>query len=126
MGLFIGIDVGGTFTDFLVMDGGEAEVFKVLSTPSDPSIGVIDGLEKIAASRDVQVGQLVPAIDRPHDQRLYDAFFPDRFRELLDILFAEIFPGLVPVRADDIDRQPDELVLLSFDLEKVCIPNDCF
>jgi N-methylhydantoinase A/oxoprolinase/acetone carboxylase beta subunit len=50
MGLFIGIDVGGTFTDFLVMDGGEAEVFKVLSTPGDPSIGFMDGLEKIAAS----------------------------------------------------------------------------
>jgi len=64
MGLFIGIDVGGTFTDFLVMDGGEAEVFKVLSTPADPSIGFINGLEKIAASRGAQLDQLVPTIDR--------------------------------------------------------------
>jgi N-methylhydantoinase A len=64
MGLFIGIDVGGTFTDFLVMDGGEAEVFKVLSTPQDPSIGFVDGLEKIAASRDLPLERLVPTIDR--------------------------------------------------------------
>ncbi|MCK5408401.1 MAG: hydantoinase/oxoprolinase family protein, partial [Candidatus Krumholzibacteria bacterium] len=64
MGLFIGIDVGGTFTDFLVMDGGEAEVFKVLSTPGDPSIGLIDGLEKIAATRGWGLDQLVPTIDR--------------------------------------------------------------
>ena len=64
MGLFIGIDVGGTFTDFLVMDGGEAEVFKVLSTPGDPSIGFIDGLEAIAASRDMPLEQLTRTIDR--------------------------------------------------------------
>jgi N-methylhydantoinase A len=64
MGLFIGIDVGGTFTDFLVMDGGEAQVFKVLSTPIDPSIGLINGLEKIAASRGAPLDQLVPAIER--------------------------------------------------------------
>jgi N-methylhydantoinase A len=64
MGLFIGIDVGGTFTDFLVMDGNEAEVFKVLSTPSDPSIGFMNGLEKIAATRQLDLDNFVPTIDR--------------------------------------------------------------
>jgi len=64
MGLFIGIDVGGTFTDFLVMDGGEAEVFKVLSTPDDPSVGFVNGLESIAAARGVPLDRLVPTIDR--------------------------------------------------------------
>jgi N-methylhydantoinase A len=64
LGLFIGIDVGGTFTDFLVMDDGEAGVFKVLSTPGDPSIGFVDGLEKIAASRGMQLDQFAATIDR--------------------------------------------------------------
>ena len=34
----IGIDVGGTFTDFLLThDDGTSQVYKVLSTPDDPS-----------------------------------------------------------------------------------------
>ncbi|MCP5367833.1 MAG: hydantoinase/oxoprolinase family protein [Hyphomicrobiales bacterium] len=46
----IGIDVGGTFTDFFVTHPGrEPVVAKVLSTPSDPSIAVIQGLTEIAA-----------------------------------------------------------------------------
>jgi len=48
-GLRIGIDVGGTFTDFLVMDAaGANRIHKVLSTPDDPSIAVIDGLSELA------------------------------------------------------------------------------
>ncbi|RMF94007.1 MAG: hydantoinase/oxoprolinase family protein, partial [Nitrospinota bacterium] len=45
----IGIDVGGTFTDFVV--GAEGEVpryFKTPSTPADPSEGVLTGLQEIA------------------------------------------------------------------------------
>jgi N-methylhydantoinase A len=46
----VGIDVGGTFTDFLVADGdGRAQVGKVLTTPEDPSIGLLRGLEELAA-----------------------------------------------------------------------------
>jgi N-methylhydantoinase A len=51
MALKIGIDVGGTFTDFLVArDGEEPGIVKVLSTPSDPSVAVVEGLAQIAAS----------------------------------------------------------------------------
>ncbi|MDP6704725.1 MAG: hydantoinase/oxoprolinase family protein [Alphaproteobacteria bacterium] len=52
----VGIDVGGTFTDFfLVPDGAEPLVHKVLSTPADPSIAVLQGLEELA-------GMLEPAL----------------------------------------------------------------
>jgi N-methylhydantoinase A len=45
----IGIDVGGTFTDFLVLgSGGQRIVHKTSSTPSDPSVGVGNGLAEIA------------------------------------------------------------------------------
>ncbi len=48
----IGIDVGGTFTDFVVTRAGaEPAIFKTLSTPADPSIAVVDGLAQIAASQ---------------------------------------------------------------------------
>jgi N-methylhydantoinase A len=53
MTLKIGIDVGGTFTDFVVTrDGAEPAIYKSLSTPSDPSIAVVNGLTDIAASMD--------------------------------------------------------------------------
>jgi N-methylhydantoinase A len=45
----LGIDVGGTFTDFLLVDEeGNQNIFKSLSTPKDPSIGVVNGLNEIA------------------------------------------------------------------------------
>ena len=62
--LKIGIDVGGTFTDFLVtQDGQEPQVFKVLSTPEDPAIGLIDGLTEIAASMGLSLSELAASID---------------------------------------------------------------
>jgi len=50
----IGIDVGGTFTDFLLVDEeGNAEIYKVLSTPVDPSVGTMHGLEEMAANKGI-------------------------------------------------------------------------
>jgi N-methylhydantoinase A len=66
MSLKIGIDVGGTFTDFIVTrDGAEPAIFKTLSTPADPSIAVIEGLAEIAASQDPpqSLEAFAPAID---------------------------------------------------------------
>ncbi len=64
MGIFIGVDVGGTFTDFLVMDGNKSRVFKVFTTPRDPSIGFINGLEAIASSYSMSLEEFVPKIER--------------------------------------------------------------
>ena len=51
MTIKIGIDVGGTFTDFVVARDGEPPlIHKTLSTPADPSIAVVDGLAQIAAA----------------------------------------------------------------------------
>ena len=48
----LGVDVGGTFTDiFLVNEGdGRIHTAKVPSTPSDSSIGVLNGIERACAN----------------------------------------------------------------------------
>ncbi|HEA68471.1 MAG TPA: hydantoinase/oxoprolinase family protein, partial [Desulfobacterales bacterium] len=52
----IGIDVGGTFTDFLLsLEDGASRIYKVLSTPEEPSIAVIRGLEKMASELDMRI-----------------------------------------------------------------------
>jgi N-methylhydantoinase A len=45
----VAVDVGGTFTDVLVFDEetGELTEGKVLSTPDDPSRGVVEGIETV-------------------------------------------------------------------------------
>ncbi|MBI9110746.1 hydantoinase/oxoprolinase family protein [Maridesulfovibrio ferrireducens] len=53
--LIVGVDTGGTFTDFIYKDGNSWGVHKRLSTPHDPSESVINGLKYIAGDRRVQV-----------------------------------------------------------------------
>jgi N-methylhydantoinase A len=56
----IGIDVGGTFTDFLLTsDDGQSEVYKVLSTPGDPSIGLLNGLSEMAAAKGISLDDFI-------------------------------------------------------------------
>ncbi|MBI3968797.1 MAG: hydantoinase/oxoprolinase family protein, partial [Chloroflexi bacterium] len=47
----LGIDIGGTFTDFSLMDeeSGRLRVFKTPSTPSQPQRAVVNGIEGIVA-----------------------------------------------------------------------------
>ncbi len=44
----VSIDVGGTFTDCLVLDDGGLREFKAPTTPADPVRGVLDSLSKAA------------------------------------------------------------------------------
>ncbi|HJU24665.1 MAG TPA: hydantoinase/oxoprolinase family protein, partial [Casimicrobiaceae bacterium] len=48
----IGVDVGGTFTDFIFVDEekGDVAVYKTPSTPRDPSIGVMNGVNQLCLS----------------------------------------------------------------------------
>ncbi|MGD9603241.1 MAG: hydantoinase/oxoprolinase family protein [Gammaproteobacteria bacterium] len=51
----LGVDVGGTFTDLILLREADGEVFtaKVPSTPDDPSRAVFHGIEKICAQSHV-------------------------------------------------------------------------
>jgi N-methylhydantoinase A len=50
----VGVDTGGTFTDFVLHDGGRTRIFKVPSTPDDPSRAIVEGLRR--AAREAGVG----------------------------------------------------------------------
>ena len=52
----LGVDVGGTFTDFLLLneETGETVTAKVPSTPEDSSLGVLQGVAKICDSAGVE------------------------------------------------------------------------
>jgi N-methylhydantoinase A len=43
----IGVDTGGTFTDFVFESAGTLQLFKVPSTPDDPSRAITEGLQRI-------------------------------------------------------------------------------
>src|SRR5688572_20901882 len=45
--MLLGVDVGGTFTDAVVLDGGEIHTAKVPTTPEDQSQGVMRAVEAV-------------------------------------------------------------------------------
>jgi len=45
--LRIGIDTGGTFTDFVIIDNGKLSAFKLPSTPENPEQAFLEGLARI-------------------------------------------------------------------------------
>jgi N-methylhydantoinase A len=58
----IGIDIGGTFTDFALFEGagsGQVRLYKNLTTPADLSVGVMSGLERLAAMEGLPLGEFL-------------------------------------------------------------------
>ncbi|HEX3721506.1 MAG TPA: hydantoinase/oxoprolinase family protein [Nitrolancea sp.] len=49
----VGVDTGGTFTDFVVLRDGDLRVHKVLSTPSNPAEAILDGLRQLGVGSDL-------------------------------------------------------------------------
>lgn len=59
----VGIDIGGTFTDFALLKGSEVILHKNLSTPEDRSIGVMEGLGKLAEREGHSLGDFLSKCD---------------------------------------------------------------
>ena len=57
----VGVDVGGTFTDFVLVDAKRDLIFtgKRLTTPEDPGLAITDGLERLVS----ESGTSVPELD---------------------------------------------------------------
>lgn len=45
--MLLGVDTGGTFTDFVVFDGRSLRIHKVLSTPRAPEAAILQGLREL-------------------------------------------------------------------------------
>ncbi len=60
MSVRVAIDIGGTFTDATLIDevSGAVSIAKVLTTPSDPSVGFMQAVERALQEGDVQAAQV--------------------------------------------------------------------
>ena len=56
----IGFDIGGTFTDFILLDREQHAIrlHKCLTTPDDPSVGALAGLAEILAAAGLTLGDI--------------------------------------------------------------------
>ncbi len=60
----IGVDVGGTFTDLVLVEGGRIHLDKHPTTPADQSDGVLGGLAQLAAHEGLALEAFLAATDR--------------------------------------------------------------
>ena len=61
----VGIDVGGTYTDLVVIDdAGRVTLSKEPSTPQDQSIGVMNGLGQVAKLLGLTLEELLQQTER--------------------------------------------------------------
>ena len=60
----LGFDIGGTFTDLIAIDesSGKATVVKCPTTPKDPSLGVVNGLESLLSQLKISGSDLSLAV----------------------------------------------------------------
>lgn len=56
----VGVDIGGTFTDLVMLDSRSGRLFneKVLTTPQDPSVGVLEGMQKILSANGAKANEV--------------------------------------------------------------------
>ncbi|MFL6228667.1 MAG: hydantoinase/oxoprolinase family protein [Pyrinomonadaceae bacterium] len=54
----VGVDTGGTFTDFVFARGRRLHVFKLASTPADPSLAITEGLRRAARETGTSLSQI--------------------------------------------------------------------
>ncbi len=56
----LGFDIGGTFTDFVLLDAttGGISLHKCLTTPEDPADGALDGIRSICAAAGISVADV--------------------------------------------------------------------
>ena len=56
--ILLGIDTGGTFTDFVLLGDGKLQVHKVLSTPAAPEQAILQGMKELGLMQPDTLSQL--------------------------------------------------------------------
>lgn len=59
MSFWLGVDTGGTFTDFVVLGDNSQRIHKVLSTPHAPEQAIFRGIDELGLSAALAAGELV-------------------------------------------------------------------
>jgi N-methylhydantoinase A len=128
----IGIDSGGTFTDFVVLDDcGKLDSFKLRSNPASPAAVILAGLRRIAARRaDVVHGSTVATNALLERKGAKTAFVTTRgFEDLLSIgrqnrpeLYNLTPPPARPLVPRDLCFGVDERVLFDGSVERALQP----
>lgn len=54
----VGVDTGGTFTDFVFAAGGQWRIFKLASTPDDPSRAITEGLKRVSEEAGARLARI--------------------------------------------------------------------
>ena len=64
----VGIDIGGTFTDFVLLDASKKKLVlhKSLTTPSDPSRGAMLGIEALLEKSNIELWRSSRWFTGPH------------------------------------------------------------
>lgn len=57
--MLLGVDTGGTFTDFVLFNGEHIRIHKVLSTPAAPEQAIVQGITEMALMDAAQAGDLI-------------------------------------------------------------------
>lgn len=107
----IGVDVGGTFTDFHAyeIDRGEARVFKTPSTPGNPAEAILGGLDALCAEAGIKtdtIARLSHGTTVATNALIQRRGAPvalittEGFRDLLEI-GRQIRPKMYDLKADD-------------------------
>src|SRR6185437_12845446 len=138
----IGFDIGGTFTDFILLDTERSEIrlHKCLTTPQDPSVGALTGLTELLAAAGIMLADVKDVV---HGTTLVTNALIERtgarlglittrgFRDILEMgteqrydiydLFLRFPDPLVPRRrrlevAERMDRDGNTIVPLDRDL----------
>ena len=60
----IGLDIGGTFTDFILLDTAHSVIrlHKCLTTPDDPSVGALEGLRELIAAAEISLADVADVV----------------------------------------------------------------
>jgi N-methylhydantoinase A len=58
MAILLGVDTGGTFTDFALYERGKIRIHKVLSTPEAPERAILQGIDELQLLAKVKAGEI--------------------------------------------------------------------
>lgn len=119
MGLRLGFDVGGTFTDFVLCDDvtGRVRIGKTLTTPEDPATGALSGLTSLLGDENLSFGSIAQAV---HATTLATNAILQRTGEATALIVTRGFRDIL-----EIGRQRrNELYNIFFDKVRPVIPRE--